>query len=110
MASYRIARKNAQPLSSAIREFIRDARLGTGLNTHLVFKAWDNVSGAGSYTLNRFLRNGTLYITTKSSVVRSRLEAQKPVLLEMLNDRLAQDEFFDPEDRNVSWVKDIVLR
>lgn len=82
----------------------------TGLNTHLVFKAWDEVSGAGAYTLKRYLRSGTLYITTKSSVVRSRLEAQKPALLEMLNDRLAMDDLFEPEDRNVSWVKDIVLR
>jgi hypothetical protein len=110
MASYRIARKTAQPISSAIREFIQEARMTTGLNTHLVFKAWDEVSGAGAYTLKRYLRSGTLYITTKSSVVRSRLEAQKPMLLELLNDTLARDEFFDPEDRNVSWVKDIVLR
>ena len=110
MATYRIARKNAQTISAAIREFIRDSRLTTGLNTHLVFKAWDEVSGAGAYTLKHYLRNGTLYITTRSSVARSRLEAQKPLLLEMLNDRLSRDELFAPEDRNVSWVKDIVLR
>ena len=110
MATYRIARKTARPLSSAIREFIHDARLTTGLNTHLVFKAWDAVSGADAYTLKRYLKSGTLYITTRSSVVRSRLEAQKAMLIELLNDKLATDDLFDPEDRNVSWVTDIVLR
>ena len=110
MDKYRIKRKNAVSLASAIREYLRDARLSSGLNTRLVFKAWDDVSGAGALTLKRFFRNGKLYITLNSSVARSQLLRQKDVLLERLNDRLAKDEFFSQEDCNVSWVEDIILK
>lgn len=110
MEKYRIKRKNAIPIASAIREYLRDAHLTTGLNTRLIFKAWDEVSGASSFTLKRFFRSGKLYITLNSSVARSQLLRQKDLLLDRLNDRLAKDEFFSQEDCNVSWVEDIILK
>ncbi|MBR0030632.1 MAG: DUF721 domain-containing protein [Bacteroidales bacterium] len=110
MATFRIRRKNALPLSAAIKEYLQEARMTTGMNNHLVFKAWDEVSGAAQFTIKRFFRNGKLYITTNSSVVSSQLSRQKDFLLEKLNDRLARDEFFEPEDRNASWVEDIILK
>lgn len=110
MAKYRIKRKNAISLGSAIREFMREEHLTTGMNTRLIFKAWDDVSGAAPFTLKRYFRSGKLYITLSSSVAKSRLAVQKDLLLEKLNDRLARDEFFSQEDRNVSWVEEIVLK
>jgi predicted nucleic acid-binding Zn ribbon protein len=110
MESYRIKRKNALPLSSALKEFLRESHLTTGLNTRLIFKAWDDVSGAAPYTLKRFFRNGKLYITLNSSVVLSQLASRKEFLKEMINDRLSRDELFEMDDINVTWVEEIVLK
>ncbi|MBR5043061.1 MAG: DUF721 domain-containing protein [Bacteroidales bacterium] len=110
MESFRIKRKNALPLASAIKEYLRSSHLTTGLNTRLIFKAWDDVSGAGPFTLKRYFRKGKLYITLNSSVVRSQLAPRKEFLKEMINDRLGRDELFEQEDFNASWVEEIVLK
>ena len=110
MESYRIKRKNALPLGAAIKEYLRASHLTTGLNTRLIFKAWDDVSGAGPFTLKRYFRNGKLYITLNSSVVLSQLRARKEFLIDMLNDRLSRDELFEQEDQNATWVEEIILK
>ena len=110
METYRIKRKNAVTLSAAIREYLKDAHLTTGLNTRRIFAAWDEVSGAGPFTIKRFFRSGKLYITLNSSVVREQMKARKELLTEKLNARLAGDEFFAADDCNVSWVEEIILK
>ncbi len=110
METYRFKRKNAMPLSRAIQEYLREARLTSGLNTRLIFSAWDEVSGAGPFTIKRFFRSGTLYITLNSSVVREQLKPRKQLLKDKLNERLSGDEMFSQDDRNASWVEDIVLK
>ncbi|MBP5520826.1 MAG: DUF721 domain-containing protein [Bacteroidales bacterium] len=110
MERYKITRKNALPLGAAIKEYLRSARLTTGLNTRLIFKAWDDVSGAGQFTLKRYFRSGKLYITLNSSVVLSQLSSRKEFLKEMLNDRLSRDELFEQDDQNATWVEEIILK
>ena len=73
----RVARKTAMSLSEAIQEYLKAARLTAGLNTQRIFAAWDAASGAGRYTVRRFFRDGKLYITVDSSVVRSQLSFQR---------------------------------
>ena len=110
MDSYRINRKNAVSLGSAIQEYLRDSRLSSGLNTRRIFAAWDEASGAGPLTLKRFFRGGKLYITLSSSVVRSQLVPHKDILIEKINSILAADECFSRDDPNVSWVQELVLK
>ena len=110
MDSYRIKRKNAIPLSSAIREFIEGSRLRPGLNTHRIFEAWDAVSGAGPFTIRKFYRSGKLYVTFRSSVISSQLYPRRELLVEKINEYLSRDELFSPEDASVSWVKEIVFK
>ena len=88
MESYKIKRKNALPLGAAIKD----------------------VSGAGPFTLKRYFRSGKLYITLSSSVVLNQLSARKEFLKEMLNDRLSRDELFEQEDKNATWVEEIILK
>ena len=91
MESYKIKRKNALPLSSAIKEYLREEHLTTGLNTRLVFKAWDDVSGAASFTIKR-------------------LAARKDFLVEMINARLGRDDLFEQNDKNANWVEELILK
>ena len=110
MDSYRINRKNAISLGSAIQEFLKDSRLSSGLNNRLIFSAWDKASGAAPFTLKRFCRDGKLYITLSSSVVRSSLSAQKGLLVEKMNAILSQEDCFTRDDPHASWIKELILK
>jgi Protein of unknown function (DUF721). len=106
----RVARKTAVPLSELIREYIRTSQLTPGLNTQRIFAAWDTASGAGRYTVRRFFRDGRLYITVDSSVVRSQLSFQRDALIEKINALLAQDELFTRDDARVGCVRELILK
>ena len=113
----RVARKTAVPLSDLIREYIQASKLTAGLNTQRIFAAWDAASGAGRYTVRRYFRDGKLYITVDSSVVRSQLSFQRDVLLEKINALLekinallAQDELFTCDDPRSGCVKELILK
>ena len=106
----RVARKTAVSLSEAIQEYLKAAKLTSGLNTQRIFAAWDAASGAGRYTVRRFFRDGRLYITVDSSVVRSQLSFQRDTLIEKINALLAQDELFIRDDARVGIVKELILK
>ena len=106
----RLPRKNAVSIGDALKEFLKAYRLTPGLNTQRIFAAWDEASGAGKYTLKKYFRDGKLYITLSSSVVRSQLTFQKAVLLEKVNAILSKDELFTADDPTVGLVKELILK
>ena len=106
----RIARKKALDMSEVISMYIKSMKLSAGLNTQRIFKAWDDISGAGQYTVRRFFRDGKLYITLDSSVVRNQLFFQKDLLIEKINLALASDSLFSQDDESVSFVKELILK
>ena len=106
----RVARKTALPLSELIQEYLRTSKLTPGLNTQRIFAAWDAASGAGRYTIRRFFRDGKLYITVDSSVVRSQLAFQRDTLLAKVNALLAQDELFTRSEGDADTVKELILK
>jgi len=108
--SYYISRKQALTMEEVVEEFIKSAKLAAGLNTQRVFAAWDECSGAGPFTLKKYFRGGTLYITLKSSVIRNQLLFQKEALIERMNARLADDRLFTSDNRTVGYIKELVLR
>ena len=106
----RIPRKTAISVEKALKAYLRQAHLTPGLNTQRVFAAWDEASGAGSVTVRKFFRDGKLYITVGSSVIRSQLLFQKQGLIEKMNDILSRDMLFDREDTTVGFVKELILK
>ena len=108
--SVRIARKKALSMDELVRMYIESMRLAPALNTRRIFAAWDEASGAGKYTLKRFFRDGRLYITLSSSVVRNQLSFQSQALVEKMNAILSKDELFARDDARVSFVKELILK
>ena len=90
--------------------YIRALKLSAGLNTQRVFAAWDEVSGVKDFTLRKFYRDGKLYVTLSSSMVRSHLEFQKDAVLLAVNDFLKKDELFVKDYEKVGYVKEIILK
>ncbi len=110
MEKNRISRKTAVSVGDSILMALKEMRAGSMHNTHRIFSAWDEASGAGPYTLKRFFRNGRLYITVSSSVIRNQLYFQRDSLIEKMNAILEKDDLFIRDDRNVGFVKELVLK
>ena len=108
--NYFIRRKEALTMEEVIEEYIKSAKLASGLNTQRIFAAWDACSGAGSFTLKRYFRSGTLYITLNSSVIRNQLSFQKAELIEKMNATLAGDPLFTSDNRTVGYIRELVLK
>ena len=106
----RIERKKAVAIGELLQECIRSLGLTKGLNTHRIFAAWDEASGAGGYTVRKYFRGGKLYVTLSSSVIRSRLQFQKDLILERMNEILAGDVLFNSSDKDTGTVNELILK
>ena len=105
----RIGRKEAQGMSELIVQYIREMKLSSGFNRQRVFEAWDAVSGASRYTVDRFFRDGILYYTISSSVVRNSLYFQRDVILKQINEYIEEEGRYI-DDGSGQPVKNIVLK
>ena len=108
--NYFVRRKEALTMEEVIEEYIKSAKMASGLNSQRIYAAWDDCSGAGPFTLKRYFRAGTLYITLNSSVIRNQLSFQKEALIEKMNATLSGDPLFTPDNRTAGFVKELVLR
>ncbi len=97
-------------MEKAIQEFVRDLKLSNGVNIQCVFTAWDEVSGAAKYTSNKFYKDGVLYVTLTSSVVRNNLYFQQAALIREINHHLALDPIFVKDDKYCPGVSRLVLK
>ena len=110
MKPARLERKTALGMEELVQQYIKTMKISSGLNTHRIFAAWNQASGAEACTIKRYYRGGKLYITLNSSVVRSQLSFQKEALIEKINDLLRQDTLLTRADPNVSWVTELILK
>ena len=104
---YKIRKAQPEALEDVMKLFIAKNGLTTGVNCQLVFEAWDKVSGAARFTLRKFYRDGNLFVTVSSSVVRNQLYFQRDTLLKLLNDELTANPLFNPKK---GLVKNIILK
>lgn len=87
-------RENTQLIKDILQEFIKEEHLEDGLQRLKIFKVWDLVVGeAGARaTSNKFFRDGVLYCTINSSIIRTQLYYRKDDIAlqmnKMLNDNI----------------------
>ena len=108
--NYFVRRKEALTMEEVIEEYIKSAKIASGLNTQRIFAAWDECSGAGPFTLKRYFRGGTLYVTLNSSVIRNQLSFQKAELLRKMNATLSGDKLFTADNQTVGFIQELVLK
>ncbi len=106
----RIGRKDAQGMRELIGQYIREMKLSSGFNRQRVFEAWDVVSGASRYTIDRFFRDGMLYCTISSSVVRNQLYFQRDVLVKQMNEYLDDDDMLVRDVKDGPVIKNLILK
>ncbi|QBA64578.1 DUF721 domain-containing protein [Muriicola soli] len=96
-----VRKKNNVSLSEALQEFISSNKLQKGLDKVLIKEAWASLMGNGvnNYTTGLDLRNGTLFVSLSSSVLREELSLGKSKIINLLNEEVGRE-----------VVKKIVLR
>lgn len=97
-------------MEELVQMFIKSMKLSASLNTRRIFEAWDAASGASRYTLRRYFRDGKLYVTLNSSMVRNQLGFQKAELVDRINEILREDELFLKDDPQVKYVEELILK
>ncbi|MBP5538342.1 MAG: DUF721 domain-containing protein [Bacteroidales bacterium] len=106
----RIERKYPIPVRQAIQEWLLAEGLGPAYNANIIARTWKEVSGMERYTGNVWFKDGTLYVTLTSSVVRSRLSLMGGQLAERINEALFQNEMFIRGKAFTRYVNQIVLK
>ena len=105
-----INRKDPVGMEELVQLFIRSMKLSAPLNTRRIFDAWDQASGASRYTLRRYFRDGKLYVTLNSSMVRNQLGFQRAARVDRINEILRSDELFQKDDATVQYVEELILK
>jgi len=85
-------RKEAQPLSSILKELLKTQQLDTKLNEVRLINSWEKILGANiaSYTKGKYIKNKILFVHVTSSVLRSELMMSRQRLVELLNDSVGE--------------------
>ena len=93
--------ENNLKIDSLIKFFIKENNLENGLENVKIKDMWHELmkNGIANYTTDINLKNGTLYIKLKSSVLREELSYGKEKIVKLLNEKLKKD-----------LIKKIVLR
>lgn len=110
MNGNRIGRKEAQGMQELISQYIREMKLASGFNRQRVFEAWAEVSGASRYTVDMFFRDGNLYCTISSSVVRNQLYFQRDMLVRKMNEYLDRDDMLVRDAGGGPVVNNLILK
>ena len=88
-------------MSDALQDFIETNKLQKGMDKVNARESWIKLMGNGvnNYTTAIELRNGTLFVSLSSSVLREELSHGKSKIIVMLNEELGKE-----------LVKKLVLR
>ena len=108
--SNKLRRKEAIGMDELVSQFVRDMKLVSGLNRQRVADIWNQISGAGKYTLSTVYEKGVLTCFISSSLVRNQLYFQRDVLVEKLNEFLAADSLYDAGGNDGAAVKVLILK
>lgn len=85
--------KDERALGGLLKNFIRENNLQKGIDKVNAEAAWESIMGPGvnSYTGQVSFRQGTLYVTLTSSVLREELSHGRSKIVRMLNEELGSD-------------------
>lgn len=83
-------RTNSETIGNVIRQYLRDEGLETPLNQYRLMQSWKDVMGAGieKFTGEMFIKNQTLFIKIKSSVLKNDLSLNRHNIVERLNQQV----------------------
>ncbi len=81
------------PIDAILKEFIKENKLEKGIQKLSVEKLWPELMGSGvaNYTESVTLKNKTLVVQLKSSVLREELSYGKEKIIKMINEHIGEE-------------------
>lgn len=94
-------RQDAMPIGEILRNLLKTQHLDNKLDEMKLIKIWPQIMGQtiAEYTQRIYIKNGILYISLTSAVLRSELLMCREMLIKRLN-----------EEMSTPLVKDIIFR
>ncbi len=85
--------KDNKALGGLLKHFMQENNLQPGIDRVNAEAAWEKIMGPGvnSYTEQVSFRQGTLYVTLSSSVLREELSHGRSKIIAMLNEALGKE-------------------
>jgi len=86
-------KKNSQSLGEILDEFIKSQHLDGKLYETRLINAYPEIVGSGisSHTKNLYIKDGILYISFDSSVIRNEMQLMRQSLISRLNGHIGHD-------------------
>ncbi|MGM9787600.1 MAG: hypothetical protein ACI3ZF_01695 [Candidatus Cryptobacteroides sp.] len=106
----KMERKTIVESSDMMLSYIKYLKAAPALNTRRIFETWHKESGVSAYTLKLFFREGTLYVTLSSSVVRNSIKPFLNSIMAKINQSLEEDPLFIKDDPKVGYVNKIIVK
>lgn len=94
-------RSEIQSLGSAIRDYLKDKKIDGKIDEIEAVNLWESIIGKqiARATSSIYIKNGTLYVHLKSSIVRNELFMMRNDIMRVMNQRVGSE-----------VVKSIILR
>ncbi len=94
-------RQDAMPIGEILRDLLKTQHLDSKLDEMKLIKLWPQIMGKtiAEYTQRIYMKNGILYISLTSAVLRSELLMCREMLIKRLN-----------KEMGIPLVKDIIFR
>lgn len=94
-------RTNAETVGQIIQHYLETEKLDTKIYELRVAELWADVVGAGvnRYTVNRYVKDGCLFVRLSSATLRNELMLGRSVLVKRLNEAVGHE-----------VIKDIIFR
>lgn len=88
-----IRRTTTRSLQEIIKEFLRENRLDGKLMERELIRNWENVTGkmVARSTHNIYIKDRTLFVEIRSSVIKNELSMIREGLVKALNESVGQD-------------------
>lgn len=86
-------KSNTQKLDHVIAQVLKELRIDNKLKESRLIHSWQDVVGKtiAKYTEKLYVKNGNLYVTLKSSVVRNELHMLKEDIVKRLNEHAGEE-------------------
>lgn len=94
-------RTSAETVGQIIKHYLETEKLDTKMYELQVVELWADVVGYGvnRYTVNRYVKDGCLYVRLSSATLRNELMLGRSVLVKRLNEAVGRE-----------VIKDIIFR
>lgn len=94
-------RTNAETVGQIIQHYLKTEKLDTKIYELQVAELWADVVGSGvnRYTVNRYVKDGCLFVRLSSATLRNELMLGRSVLVKRLNEAVGRE-----------VIKDIIFR